>query len=499
MPPNDHEHGLVAYRYMWLLLVPYYAAGAFLSLLAMYRLVLTVLYLRRPDTRSAPGLAELPQVTVQLPLFNEALVATRLINAACSLDYPAHRLQIQVLDDSTDHTTAMVAALVETWSQRGVQVEHVRREERTGFKAGALQAAMSAASGEFIAIFDADFVPQHDFLQRALSAFDSPQVGMVQTRWGHLNRGHSLLTRAQAVLLDGHFVVEQTARAAHGRFMNFNGTAGVWRAEAIRDAGGWSHDTLTEDLDLSYRAQLRGWRFVYLVDVESPGEIPPDLSGFKSQQYRWAKGSIECLTKLAPAVLRADRSLLVRGEGLLHLMANMGYVAVMVLVLTLPFVASFRTRVELPLTVWLDTLLFASGALSLLTFYGVSSRATGSRWYDGLATALWAMMVDVGMSLHKSRAVIDALRRRRTAFVRTPKHGQTATSHTTLPNPYVRPAWRDGLPELAVTGWCTAALVALLQNPWQSPVPLAFLGFFALSFGTIGVMAVLDRLRLARA
>jgi cellulose synthase/poly-beta-1,6-N-acetylglucosamine synthase-like glycosyltransferase len=472
----------------WVLLLTYYAAAAFLTLLALYRLVLTLMYLWRRPAPVQTAMDTWPRVTVQLPVYNEAAVIERLIDAACNIEYPAGCIEIQVIDDSTDAAEALAEARVAHWKALGHDIAHVRRVDRSGFKAGALENATESATGEFLAIFDADFVPDPQFLRRVVPCFSDARVGMVQTRWGHLNRRSSWLTRAQAVLLEGHFVVEQSARAHHRRFMNFNGTAGVWRRSTIEDAGGWSHDTLTEDLDLSYRAQLRGWRFVYLEDVESPAEIPPDVASFKSQQHRWAKGSIECLVKLWRDVLTADRPWWIRLEGLMHLSANLGYVAVMAMVLVLPVVASLRAEHDLPGSSTMDLALLAVGMTSLLSFYWVSLRRTGFLWWQRIPAALWAMLIDIGMSLHKSRAVIEALARVRTPFIRTPKQG-AVDGETHVPGPYRNRRLADGVPELLVSIWCLGGSAWLLSNPWQSPVPIVFLAFFALAFGYIGLLA----------
>ena len=267
--------------------------GLFVYGVNAYLMVALHLRGRRRPRSTAPPLAVWPTVTVQLPIYNERYVARRLLEAVGALDYPADRLEIQVLDDSTDETTAIVIETAQTLAGRGLEVVHLHRRERAGFKAGALAAGLKEASGEFIAIFDADFVPPPDFLRRTLPHFADPGVAVVQTRWGHLNRDFSLLTVAQALGIDGHFAVEQAARARSGLFLNFNGTAGVWRRTAIDDAGGWTHDTLTEDLDLSYRAQLRGWRIEYRPEIVCPAELPVLVTGFKSQQRRWAQGSIQ--------------------------------------------------------------------------------------------------------------------------------------------------------------------------------------------------------------
>ena len=296
----------------------YYSILGVLALYGVHRLVLVVLYARhrRRGAPRPPAPEEWPRVTVQLPLYNELYVARRLIDAVCRLDYPRDRLEIQVLDDSTDETAEIVRAEVARRRAAGFAIHHLRRAERTGFKAGALAAGLERTGGELIAVFDADFVPGPEFLKAAVPYFADPRVGMVQGRWEHLNRDYSLLTRVQALLLDGHFVIEHAARNRAGCFFNFNGTAGVWRRAAIAAAGGWRHDTLTEDLDLSYRAQLAGWRFVYLPDLSVPAELPVDVGGFKSQQYRWAKGSIQTARKLLGRVLAAPLPLRVKARGL---------------------------------------------------------------------------------------------------------------------------------------------------------------------------------------
>ena len=242
--------------------------------------------------------AEFPQITVQIPLYNERMVAQRIVDAVCAFDYPPDRLQIQIVDDSTDETFDLIAARVAKHQKMGINIQHVHRVNRQGYKAGALKEAMATATGEFIAIFDADFLPQPSLLRDTIDHCIDPDVGMVQFRWEHLNRSNSKLTQTQAIMLDAHFALEQQVRSSSGLFLNFNGTAGFWRTKAIIDAGHWSSDTLTEDLDLSYRAQIRGWKLRYLNDVSCPGELPADMNAFKSQQHRWAKGGIQVMLKL---------------------------------------------------------------------------------------------------------------------------------------------------------------------------------------------------------
>src|SRR5678815_1119961 len=285
------------------------------------RYYLVYMYMKNRDRQPKPGpqLSPLPVVTVQLPLYNEMYVADRLIESVCALDYPRELLEIQVLDDSTDETRGIAQAAVRRFAAKGVDIKYYHRADRTGYKAGALEAGLRVARGEFVAIFDADFLPGADFLLRLMPHFSHARIAMVQARWGHINQDYSLLTKIQSIMLDGHFVLEHGSRNRAGCFFNFNGTAGIWRRDAIEQAGGWQHDTLTEDLDLSYRAQLKGWRFVFMEDVITPAELPVEMNSFKSQQFRWAKGSVQTFLKLMPRLLRSDQPLHVKAEAFFHL------------------------------------------------------------------------------------------------------------------------------------------------------------------------------------
>src|SRR5882757_6581498 len=306
-----------------------------LSAYGVHRYFIIYLFLKNRKREPVPDrqFEQLPKVTVQLPIFNEIYVVERLLRSVSELDYPRELLQIQVLDDSTDDTREIVSSCAEELRQRGFNVQRIHRVDRTGFKAGALAVGLEAADGEFVCILDADFVPQPDLLKRTIHFFTDPKIGMIQTRWGHLNRGYSLLTRMQAIFLDGHLLLEQTARSRSGRFFNFNGTAGLWRKSCIVNAGGWHYDTLTEDLDLSYRAQMAGWQFIYLPDVTVPAELPVDINGFKSQQHRWTKGSIQTCKKLLAAVWKAPLPLLIKLEATAHLTSNFGYLLLVFLCL----------------------------------------------------------------------------------------------------------------------------------------------------------------------
>jgi len=268
---------------------------------------------------------DLPVVTIQLPIYNEMYVVDRLINAACSVIYPKNKFEIQVLDDSNDNTVALAKKLVAEKRAKGYDIKYITRKDRVGFKAGALENGLASAKGEYVAIFDADFIPAPNILLDTIHYFTDSKVGMVQTRWAHTNEKHNLLTRLQAILIDGHFLIEHTARSRSGRFFNFNGTAGIWKKTAIEESGGWQHDTLTEDLDLSYRAQKNGWKFIFLPDVVSPSELPIDMNAFKSQQHRWAKGSVQTCKKMLPKILKANLPFKVKLEAVCHLTSNFCY------------------------------------------------------------------------------------------------------------------------------------------------------------------------------
>jgi cellulose synthase/poly-beta-1,6-N-acetylglucosamine synthase-like glycosyltransferase len=402
----------------------YYLVLGVLALYGVHRAYLVFLYLRshrRP--RREPAAPEVcPKVTVQLPLYNEMYVARRLIDAVCRLDYPAEKLEIQVLDDSTDETAEIVAETVARHRRNGLTVHHIRREDRVGFKAGALEVGLRRSDAELVAVFDADFVPTPDFLRRTVPHFRDPRVGMVQARWEHLNRNYSLLTRIQAILLDGHFWIEHTARERSGCFFNFNGTAGIWRRCTIEEAGGWQHDTLTEDLDLSYRAQLAGWKFLYLPELAAPSELPVDIHGFKGQQHRWAKGSVQTGRKLLARVLRAKLPWRVKAEALVHLTNNGSYL-LMVFLSLLVFPAMYVRRGEAPnLLLWVDLLLFFFATGSVLLFYVVSQRARGAGWWSGIKYLPALMGLGIGLSLSNARAVISGLLHTGGTFHRTPKY-----------------------------------------------------------------------------
>ena len=406
------------------ILALYYTILGVLAAYGLHRLFLVIGYWRSRGLgpRLPENLESWPRVTVQLPIFNEMYVARRLIDAVCALEYPRELLEIQVLDDSTDETRELVAEVVEGWRRRGIDIHHVWREDRQGFKAGALEAGLHVAKGELLVVFDADFVPQSEFLRQSVPYFQDPSVGMVQCRWGHLNRAYSLLTRVQAILLDGHFVVEHTARHRTGCLFNFNGTAGLWRREAIEDAGGWEHDTLTEDLDLSYRSQLAGWKFCYLPDVVVPAELPAEINAYKSQQHRWAKGSIQTGRKLLARVLRSPLPLHAKFEAFVHLTANFTYLLMLGLSI-LVFPAMYLRRGD---EVWkllaFDLPLFAAATLSVVIFFITSQKRDGGPWWRSLLQMPALMAVGIGLSVNNTRAVWSGLFEDGGVFHRTPKY-----------------------------------------------------------------------------
>ena len=473
-----------------ILLAIYYLVLGVLALYGLHRLALVAVYLRtrnRLPVRPADP-EEWPLVTIQLPLYNEMYVARRLIEAACRLDYPRDRLEVQVLDDSTDETSEIVARVVEEQRSLGVDVHHLRRPDRQGFKAGALAAGLRQARGELIAVFDADFVPQPEFLRRTVPHFADPGIGMVQGSWAHINRGYSLLTRAQAILLDGHFLIEHTARHRSGCFFNFNGTAGIWRRQAIEGSGGWQHDTLTEDLDLSYRAQLAGWRLLYLPELAVPSELPVDVNGFKGQQYRWTKGSIQTGRKLRGKILKAPLPWRVKLEAAVHLTNNASY-ALMVVLALLVFPAMLVRRGTPVLNLLLfDLPLFLAATISVVAFYMASQMAAGLDWRRQLRYLPAVLGVGIGLSVNNARAVLSGLFRRGGTFHRTPKYrierrGEDWLGKRSRPG---QSLWV--LAELALAVYFAGCLAyAVSERMWAS---LPFLYLFVQGYFYMAVMAV---------
>lgn len=457
---------------LWLALYVLTVLG--LSLYGFHRFLILYWYFRharRPLVAPEPA-SPLPLVTVQLPIYNERYVVNRLLEAVAALDYPPGKLHIQVLDDSTDDTADLVRERAAELRARGLSIDVVYRTDRTGYKAGALQHGLRTARGEILYILDADFLPPADTLRRIVPFFSDPRVGMVQTRWGHLNRTDSVLTRVQSLSLDGHFLLEQTARSRSGRFLHFNGTAGAWRKSCIEDAGGWEHDTLTEDLDLSIRAQLRGWRFQFLPAVVTPAELPTDMDAYKLQQHRWTKGAIQNARKQLRSVWRSRVPLRIKTEATVQLTCNFVYLltaALCLLALPVPWLS-----VQIP-GGWIPGFLaFVCSTLSVVVFYLFSARSLYPR--DWLRDALHVpllLSLGAGMTINNCHAVLQALRGKHTPFLRTPKWGQNGpgkgTTYRAAPPPLL-------LLELAAAVVYTAlTAVTLWERNWSSLPLLALL------------------------
>ncbi len=481
----------------WSVLSLYFGSLLVMTLYGCHRWFLVWLYLRHrhQTTRPPERFACLPRLTVQLPLYNELYVARRLIDAVCAMDYPTDRLEIQVLDDSTDETVGVVAEAVASHRGRGVNIVHLHRRDRIGFKAGALEAGLKRAKGELVAIFDADFIPDPDFARNLVHHFSDPRVGLVQARWGHLNPDHSALTHVQSMLLDGHFIIEHTARNRSGRFFNFNGTAGMWRRECIEDAGGWQHDTLTEDLDLSYRAQMRGWKFVFLTDEVSPAELPVEMGAFKSQQHRWAKGSIQTARKLLPSILRSNLPLAVKLESVAHLTANVGYVLMVLLALLVIPSVWLRAGTSPWLIAAIDLPLFTASTVSVLAFYSVARREALGSWRGILRWVPFLMAVGIGLSINNARAVIEALAGRASSFRRTPKYNLSSGDKLATRR-YRITVNRDTWIELALAVWFTVGTSAAIAEGLWAAVP--FLMLFEVGYAYTALSTLRGRFPKAR-
>ena len=477
------------------ILVIYAIAVTGLAVFGLHRLALLLAWSRvRDRATETGGSLDHPRVTVQLPIYNELYVASRVLLATARLDYPRDRFQIQVLDDSTDDTARRLRRLCRRLKRLGFDIEYRNRSRRLGFKAGALAEGLNTATGEFIALFDADFVPPRDFLRRGLVPFSDPGVGMVQARWGHLNREFSLLTRLQAIFLDGHFLIEHVARSGLGRWFNFNGTAGIWRRRAIEEAGGWTADTLTEDLDLSYRAQLAGWNFVYLPQLVSEAELPATMNAFKTQQHRWAKGSVQTARKLLPAIWRSEGGWPVKLEAGFHLTNNLTYLLMTIPVLLWVPTLSARFDPER------RAMLLLAATMGLTTVWAVSwhlvgQRAAGRRYRDILPEIPALLALGIGLSVNNARAVVEALAGNQSGFERTPKLGQNdSPQHASR---YTLPAhWASWAELVLALYFATGIAVAIINGRW---IALPFLVLFLLGFLYVGLSSFgwrVDRLLL---
>jgi cellulose synthase/poly-beta-1,6-N-acetylglucosamine synthase-like glycosyltransferase len=476
------------------LLIPYFVVLTLLASYGLHRYALVYLYYKKKQnsvTEPAETFDDLPRVTVQLPIFNEQFVVDRLLQAVCRLNYPREKLEIQLLDDSTDETVEVARDLVEHYAAQGYPITYHHRTDRAGFKAGALHEGLQVAKGEFVAIFDADFVPPPDFLLRTIHHFTDPRIAMVQTRWTHINRNYSFLTEVEAILLDGHFVLEHSGRARNNVFFNFNGTAGVWRRRAIDDAGGWQHDTLTEDTDLSYRAQLKGWKFVYRQDVECPAELPVEMTAFKTQQARWAKGLIQTGKKILPRVMKSDQPFRVKLEAWYHLTANLSYPLMVILsVLLLPamVIRFYQGWFQM---LYIDIPLFLASTFSISSFYLVSQRELFPRtWPRTFIYLPFLMALGIGLTVTNTRAVLEALIGKQSPFARTPKYRVESKKDKVQMTKYrKRLGWVPWI-ELLIGAYFALTVYYALQNENYLTVP--FLMLFVVGYWYTGLMSLLQ-------
>jgi len=476
------------------LLIPYFIVLVLLASYGAHRYVLVYLYYKNKKNRTTEPsrrFSDLPRITVQLPIFNEQFVVERLLDAVCRLNYPLEKLDIQVLDDSTDETVAVARGLVNHYAAKGFPVAYHHRSNREGFKAGALAEGLKTSRGEFVAIFDADFVPPEDFLLRVIHHFTDRKIGMVQTRWTHINRNYSFLTEVEAILLDGHFVLEHSGRARSNVFFNFNGTAGMWRRQAIYDAGGWQHDTLTEDTDLSYRAQLKGWKFIYLQDVECPAELPVEMTAFKTQQARWAKGLIQTSKKILPQVLKSDQRFHVKLEAWYHLTANLSYPLMIVLsVLLLPamIIRFYQGWFQM---LYIDLPLFMASTFSISSFYLVSQRELfPGRWFRALIYLPFLMALGIGLTVTNTRAVLEALLGKKSDFARTPKYHVESKKDKVRANKYRRGLGWVPWVELLIGCYFAITVYYAIENENYITVP--FLILFVVGYWYTGLMSLLQ-------
>ena len=476
-----------------LTLATYFFVLVILAVYGWHRYYLVYLYMKNKDKMPVPAgpMTALPVVTIQLPIYNEMYVADRLIDAVCRIEYPSELLEIQVLDDSTDETTSVAEQAVRRNAAKGVDIVYLHRSDRTGYKAGALEAGMKVAKGEFIAIFDADFIPTDDFLTKTVPFFVDPKVAMVQARWGHINQDYSLLTKIQSILLDAHFVLEHGGRNRAGLFFNFNGTAGIWRRDAIIDAGGWQHDTLTEDLDLSYRAQLRGWNFMFLPNLISPAELPVEMNSFKSQQHRWAKGSIQTCRKLLPQILRSNISVREKAEAFFHLTANFNYPLMCVLSVLMAPSMVIRYNMGWYEMLLIDVPLFFAATASVANFYMVCQRELHADWITRVKYLPFLMSIGIGLAINNTKAVFEALFNKQSEFARTTKYRVETGTDEWIGKKYRQSFVVQPMIELALGLYYTATVFYALANGIYGTLP--FLVLFQIGFLYTGLLSIIQQ------
>ena len=476
------------------MLLPYFAVMIALSVYGVHRYTMVYRYYKFQKNYSPDPpqhFAELPRVTIQLPMFNEQFVIDRLIDAVCAIEYPREKLEIQVLDDSTDETKAAAAGIVARYAALGHPIVYIHRTNRHGYKAGALDAGLKVAKGEFVAIFDADFVPPKDWLMKVIHHFAEPEIGMVQTRWTHLNRDYSMLTQIEAILLDAHFVLEQSSRCRAGEYFNFNGTAGMWRIQAIKDGGGWQHDTLTEDTDLSYRSQLAGWRFKYLPDVECPAELPIEMTAFKTQQARWAKGLIQTSIKILPLVFHSKASWRNKWESVQHLTANLSYPLMIIMTAFLMPAMVVRFYQGWFQMLLIDFPLFTASTFSIAVFYVVSQRILFPKnWMKTFLYLPFLMALGIGLTVTNTKAVMEALFGIKSAFVRTPKYSVAKKGEKSQASKYRKRLVLAPWIELFIGAYFFMAIVYTFSNHNYFTAP--FLILFVIGYWYTGLMSLLQ-------
>jgi cellulose synthase/poly-beta-1,6-N-acetylglucosamine synthase-like glycosyltransferase len=491
LPNIDHWNALYALNsFDKLILFPYLAILTILAVYGIHRYHLVYLYLKHKHKVAVPKsqFETLPKVTVQLPIYNEMYVVERLVESACQIKYPRELLEIQVLDDSTDGTKEITAACVARQQELGFNIKHIHRTNRSGFKAGALENGLKEASGEFVAIFDADFLPAPNFLDDVIHHFTDESIGMVQVRWGHINREYSFLTQVESVVLDGHFVIEHGGRHLSGRFFNFNGTAGIWRREAIETAGGWQHDTLTEDTDLSYRAQMIGWKFIYLPHIVCLAELPVEMNSFKTQQSRWAKGLVQTGIKLLPRILRSKLPWKIKVEAFFHLSANISYPLMILLSMLLLPAMIVRFNQGWFQMLYIDLPLWLAATASVSTFYLVSQRELYPDWRSRLKYLPFLMAVGIGLSVSNSKAVMEALLGIKSSFKRTPKFRIESKSDRWATKKYLRGT--GVMPVIEIILGVYFALVVYYAFSNQNYPTIPFLMLFVIGFIYMGLMSI---------
>ncbi len=470
-----------------IVLVSYFIALSILFIFGLHGFLLLYYHHKYKSniSESQPELEEAPLVTVQLPLFNEYYVVERLINSVCAIEYPKEKIEIQVLDDSTDETVDLVKEIVKIKKAQGYDIEHIRRKTREGFKAGALKEGLKTAKGEFVAIFDADFIPQETFLMNTLKFFADEKIGMVQTRWEHLNGDYSLLTRAQALALDGHFVIEQTVRNKAGFFINFNGTGGIWRKSCIEDAGNWHADTLTEDLDLSFRAQLNGWKFIFLKDYTSPAELPSEINALKSQQFRWTKGAIETAKKVLPLVWKSAVPLRIKLYSTFHLTNNIVFPFILLAaILNVPLIFIKNSGGHEIYFAFMS--IFVLAFISTFLFYLYSQKDIHPDWRKRIVLFPVFMAGSMGFALNNSRAVFEGLLNRKSDFVRTPKFKVVGETDTWIGKKYLSKKIDFAvIVELILAIYCLLGVVSSIYFLEIAALPFQLLFFIGFSFVSI--------------